>query len=359
VTSCAVLSWAARAGADPSPPTGTESRGFVEVSIKGPPGDASSLSEALRELLARLKLDLRLAPPGDAPVTSAPDDAERARVEVDETPADHVDIVVTEVRHGAPSPPVLRALAKNDSSAILTEQIAHVVHATLESLLATEDAAAGPPPAPAPAAVPIEPVDREPPAAASERGPGIAATVFASGRGVATGAGPVLGAGAAVSATAWRGRGRPLVWLSGSYNAPFGEQTADVTVQTTVTSLRAGGSFAVVAAPAFGVDAGVGAGADVFHTVPSPPGVPAPTLTLGPTMDIVDPVVSARVSAGVRVAAGARLVVAVDLDYDLSQHRYVTAQASTHASVFEPWAARPSLLLGLCVPLVGGLGCVE
>jgi hypothetical protein len=83
-------------------------------------------------------------------------------------------------------------------------------------------------------------------------------------------------------------------------------------------------------------------------------------VSLGPTMDLADPVFTARVSAGVRVAAGARLVVGVDADYDAQIHRYVTVVSSgAHASVFEPWPVRPSVLVGLCVPLAGGLGCAE
>jgi hypothetical protein len=368
LAACAVLLTAARARADVAAPPATEAQGYVQLTVAAADEDAASLAATLRELLGRLGLALRPALPASttAGQPALLDPAERARVSVDETPADHVDVVVTPLRHGQVAPPVRRTLAKNDSSAILTEQIAHVVHSTLESLLATEGPAwepPSPPAGPASGGRPVD-VDRGPAAASNARGPGVAATVFGTGRGVASGTGPVVGGGAAVGVTPWRGFWRPSFWLSGSYNAPFDEQTTDVAVETTVTSLRGGATFALWAAHGFGLDAGAGVGADVFHTVPgSGSGNPAPRVTLSPTMDLVDPVVTARVLAGVRVAAGARLVVGIDVDYDVASHRYVTAPASggssAVASVLEPWPVRPSLLVGLCVPLVGGLGCAE
>jgi hypothetical protein len=348
------------ARADAASAEATESRGYVELIVLGPDDQVASLGATLRELLARLGLDLHVADAnalapgsGAAQVVGLP----RARVSVDETPADRVDIVVTALVRGQPAPPVTRTLSRADSAAILTEQVAHVIHATLESLLATEDA----PPAQSPAtnagSAAAEPTADHssipgPPAG----GPGLAASAFASLRGVASGTGPVLGGGASLALSIWRGVFRPTFWLSGSYNAPFGEQSTDVAVETTVTSLRGGASVGLIALRGFGVDVGLGAGADLFHTVP---GNPSPNVTLNPTMDLADPVVASRAEASIGVAAGARLVLGVDVDYDLASHRYVTALASGPSSVFEPWPVRPSVRFGLCVPLVGGLGCGE
>jgi hypothetical protein len=339
-----------------------ESRGYVELTVQGPDDQAASLGATLRELLARLGLDLHIVGASALATGSGVAQAAgllRARVSVDETPADRVDIVVTALVRGQPAPPVTRTLSRADSAAILTEQVAHVVHATLESLLATEDA----PPVPSPAAsaastasAAANPGADRSSAPIPAGGPGLAASAFASLRGVASGTGPVLGGGASLGLSVWRGVFRPTFWLSGSYNAPFGEQTTDVAVETTVTSFRGGASVGLVALRGFGLDVGLGAGADLFHTVP---GNPSPNVTLGPTMDLVDPVVASRAEVSIGVAAVARLVLGVDVDYDLASHRYVTALAGGPSSVFEPWPVRPSVRFGLCVPLVGGAGCGE
>ncbi len=349
---------------DAASPEAPDSRGYVELTVRGADDQVASLGATLRELLARLGLGLHVAgadtgspSSGAAQTTGLP----RARVSVDETAADHVDIVVTALVRGQPAPTVTRTLSRADSAAILTEQVAHVIHATLESLLATEDA----PPVPSPAAnaaastpAAHEPgADRSSTPGPSAEGPTLSASAFASLRGVASGTGPVLGGGASLGLRVWRGVFRPTFWLSGSYNAPFGEQTTDVAVETTVTSLRGGASVGLVALRGFGLDVGLGAGADLFHTVP---GNPSPDVTLGPTMDLVDPVIASRAEVSLGVAAGARLVLGVDVDYDFASHRYVTALASGGpSSVFVPWPVRPSARFGLCVPLVGGLGCGE
>jgi hypothetical protein len=363
-----------------------DTRGYVQLTIAADEDSASALVETLRELVARLGLTLRVTRtasiPGALTATAPIDGAERARVSVDEARADRVRVQVSAIRDGQVAAPVERTVPRGESRAILAEQIGHVIHSTLESLLVTE--APAPPPEPAgpkaaptvaeptaptaptapaasaatePAAPVVErPVDAPPPAPKSRLGGlSLDATAFATGRAVASGAGPVLGAGAAMNVTAWPAVGRPSLWLGGSYSAPFDERTAQVSLRTTVSSLRGIPGVQVVGGRMFDVDVGVGAGADVFHTVPSNPGA---MVTLGPAKDVVDPVLTAQVVTRIRVAAIARIVVGVDLDYDLGAHRYVTADASdVHTPVYQPWPVRPSAMLGLCVPLLGALGC--
>ena len=180
--------------------------------------------------------------------------------------------------------------------------------------------------------------------------------LFAAGSGVATSSGAVFGGGGEARVGLGRGFGHPSFWIQGATGAAFAEQTSEVTVQTNVTSLRAGADVALVATRVFGLEAGAGAGADVFHTVPQGAG---PRFALGPTMDLVDPMMTARVLAGVRIAGGVRAVAGIDLDFDLAAHHYVTVLASrAHDDVFQPWVARPTVILGVCVPLLGGAGCV-
>jgi hypothetical protein len=360
----AVLATASPAAADVAPPATLEQgQGYVNLVVAADAESAAALEGTLRELVARLGLTLRVTRTDSAPawvMAAAPrDPGERARVSVDETPGDHVLVVVSVIRAGEPpSPPVERSIPRAESSAILTEQVAHVVHATLESLLVGDGPAPQPPPARQPPTASNEaPADHVPATPPGRRdGFSLDAAVFATGRGVSSGSGAVPGVGAALHATAWRGFGRPSLWLSGSYNAPFDESSKDlVVVQTTVSSFRAVPSLQVVIRRWLDVDAGVGAGVDVFHTDPSDPG---PNVTLRPTKNLVDPILTAQIIARFRIAASARVFVGVDLDYDAGAHRYVTADASgTPTQVFQPWPLRPSAMVGLCVPLLGTLGC--
>ena len=186
-----------------------------------------------------------------------------------------------------------RTLPKNESSAIETEQIAHVVYAALESMFATdsEEAGAATTHAPAPAPAPAPANADQGPRTATPIPFSASAAVLTSAQGVASGVGAVFGVGATLSVAAWRGVGRPGLWLSGTYHDPFDEHTSDVTLDTTITSLRAGASTAIVSARRFGVEVGLGAGADVLHTSQTSTD---PSVVLSPGHDDVDPVVTAR-----------------------------------------------------------------
>ncbi|HUE39755.1 MAG TPA: hypothetical protein VMR29_09640, partial [Candidatus Binatia bacterium] len=117
--------------------------GSVLVVVAANDAEALALFGALRELLERLHLRLRpvrseasgerkgaLIGPGMA----AGED--RACVAVDARSADRVSIEAYGVRDGGLAPPVERTVLRTDSSAIVVEQVAHVVYATLESMLA-------------------------------------------------------------------------------------------------------------------------------------------------------------------------------------------------------------------------------
>jgi hypothetical protein len=373
----------ARAGTD-APASAPVGKGYVQLDVTARAEDASALADTLRELIARLGLDLHDGPGAPA---AAVGQGERARVTVTET-TDRADIAISEVRDGRLGAAATRTLPKNESNAIETEQIAHVAYAALESMFATDQqeapasasgsaAASAPAPAPAPAVAPAptpapprapqppaEPAptpaslpDQVPsPAPASGSRPSVAAMVFAAGSGVATSSGAVLGGGGEARLSLGRGFAHPSFWVQGATAATFAEQTADVTVETNVTSLRGGADLALVSTGLVGVHAGAGAGADVFHTVPAHG---SPGVALEPTVDLVDPIVTARVLGGIRLPGGVRAIAGVDLDVDLAAHRYVTVLASgAHAGVYTPWAARPTVLLGVCVPLLGREGCV-
>ncbi|MGH7435360.1 MAG: hypothetical protein ACRENE_06775 [Polyangiaceae bacterium] len=364
----AAIGWAApsRAG-DEAPaaspaPVAPAARGYVRLEVTGGADEASSLADTLRELAARLGLGLQTGTGGAA---AGVGEGERARVRVTET-ADRADIEMAEVRDGRLGPSMARTLPKNESSAIETEQIAHVVYSALESMVATDSEEAGeaaPEHAPAPLSPPSPVVDRS--RSSSVQIPvSLSAIAFASGRGVASGTGPVFGAGGTVALAAWHDVGRPALWVSGTYNTPFDEHTPNVAVDTTVTSVRGGASVAAFVTRRLGVDVGLGAGADVFHTTQT---TSDRSVELSPTANLVDPIVTARALVGLRLASWAHLVVGVDVDYDFGLHHYVTAAtlgaagatSAQPVAVYEPWPVRPSLLVGLCVPIVDGRGCTE
>jgi hypothetical protein len=351
-----VASTDAHAGEAPDASVQPARARYVSVRVAAQGEESLALLATLRELVSRLGLALRETS-GDAPASAfmaAPqvDGDERARVSVDETATDHVVVLVEALESGKPSSPVERSVPRGASSAILTEQVAHVIHSTLESLLAGDAPPAAPRPT-APAAASEKPADQP----LHRESFGLVATAFAAGRGVASNTGPSLGGGASVGVTAGTSPWKPSVSLGGAYYAPFGASATDVSLQTTIASFRAVASVRIPRTKFVGVDAGLGAGADLFHTVPGNPG--SSLVTLGATQDLVDPVVTARIVAGFRVLAGARVTVGVDVDFDAGGHRYGTETDATRAfsAVLQPWPVRPSAMVGLCLPLIGSIGC--
>jgi hypothetical protein len=354
-----------------------DARGVVELAVAGSDDDIASLAEALRELVGRLGLTLRAVRAEAPPWTggAAGDKDDRARVFVDDRLPDRIVITAWSVKDNAASAPVERSVPRAESPAIVVEQVAHAVHATLESLLSSG------PPSPAPEPPPVAPPPVEPPALAVEpptaaaapaeapsprsdhrRGVfGLDATAFASGRGVAPGVGPVMGAGGAVDVTAWRGRWRPSLWVGGAYNATFGKGDAGiVSLATTVTSIRAVPSVELFDVPLLEVDVGAGGGADVFYTVPASAGPNAQ----GDSVHVhsgakteTDPVLTGQVVARIRILSSARILIGVDVDYDFARHSYTENYPSKTVAVLEPSLVRPSAMIGVCVPLAGTSAC--
>jgi hypothetical protein len=360
----------ARAQAGETPGTTGVGRGFVEMAVAASDDDTAALVDALRELVGRLGLGLRAAR-ADAPPwangTASTDRDERARVFIDNRFADRIEITASAVKDGVASAPVTRTVPRAESTTIVVEQVAHAVHATLESLLSIGPDAAAPPEANAaptvqPLAVAPAPVpasDTSPPGPARRRGGfGLDAAAFASGRGMASNIGPVIGGGGAVNLAAWHGPLRPSLWIGGSYNAAFDTQEPGVVaLETAVTSLRAVPSVELLALSLLQVDLGVGGGADIFHTVPGSAGL---SVAVGATKTLGDPVLTAQLIARIRVISGARLLVGVDVDDDVRGHRYTSKDGAGNSTpVLEPWPVRPSAMIGLCVPLVGAAACAS
>jgi hypothetical protein len=343
-----------------APASAPRSRGFVELSLSASDEEATILTQAVRELVGRMGLGLRTVRT-DAPQwgpANAPTDAgdERARVWIDARAGDHVGIAVSVVEQGWFSRPVRRIVPRAESSAIVVEQVAHVVHASLESLLEGESHEVQT------NEVEVAPLVNTAPARPQEsRSPetrtpnvGVDLAAFASGRGVASSSGALLGGGAAVDVMVRRGRWWPNLWLAASYSAPFDAANQDITLETSLQSYHVVPSLRLFDLGVLQVDFGVGAGLDLFQTTPRNPGA-----SVGAKGDktLADPVLVGQLVARVRIGAAVRLLLGLDLDYDLHRRQYETVDGTASVPVMEPWPARPSVIAGLCMPLVGASGC--
>ena len=343
--------------------------GSVLVAVAANDAEAQALFEALRELLARLHLRLRpvrreasgeqkgaLIEPGMA----AGED--RACVAVDARSADRVSIEAYGVRDGGLAPPVERTVLRTDSSAIVVEQVAHVVYATLESMLAIAE------PGPEQEAnVPTAASDPKDPAAALPADDahglqmprarfGLDAAAFASLREVASGVGPSTGGGAALGLGLLRLPRQPSIWLAASFDAPFDVVSQETTLETSVASFRAIPTARLFTVGILRVDLGAGAGMDLFHTTPRD--APRSSIKLSPAMTLTDPVIAAQLMTRTNVARVACLLVGVSVDYDLGVHDYVTLDRLGHTgSVLVPLRFRPSAIMGLWIPLAGTTVC--
>jgi hypothetical protein len=343
--------------------------GSVLVAVAATDAEALALFDALRELLARLHLRLR---PVRREASGAPNGAliepgmaageDRACVAVDARSADRVLIEAYGVRDGGLARPVERTVLRTDSSAIVVEQVAHVVYATLESLLApTEPRPEQEPDAPTAASAPKDPVAALP--ADRAQGPqmprarfGLDAEAFASLREVASGVGPSTGGGAAMGLGLLRLPLQPSIWLAASFDAPFDVPSQETTLETSVESFRAIPAAQLFTLGILRVDFGAGAGMDLFHTTPR--NASRSSIKLSPAMTLADPVIAAQLVTRTNVARVACLLVGVSVDYDLGVHDYTALDRFGNTnSVLVPWRFRPSAIMGLWIPLAGTTVC--
>jgi hypothetical protein len=351
-TACAAL-----ATESPALAQGAETADVADVVIAGSDTEGTAFLEAVRGPLGDLGLRVHASRATEsAGGPEALPAGARARVWIDARARDRVEVVVS-VPRGDAVRSVARTVARGDSPSIVVEEVAYVVRATLEALLAEP---APPPPSPPsalapPQVLPPSPaVDRPPAAVRPGRGAGFALDVDAFATGRALGASTAIGAGGGVDAAPWgRAPGRPTLLLTGAFNAPFETTSSLVTLQTDIVSVRALADVELSRLGALRFTAGGGTGIDVFHAVPLQAG--APSVTLGGDTTRVDPVLATRVQALVHVVGGPSFVFAVDLDYDIEPHRYEAGVAGGAPSVvLDPWRLRPGGEVGLSIPLFGG-----
>ena len=336
------------------------SESLVLVSVAGHPNERSALLEALREPLDSLSLTMRTSRNDDDPpaFASAPPGT-RARVWIDARPLDHVDIFVWTTL-GAPGAPAHRVIPRSGSTAVVAEEVAYVVRATLDSLL-SEPASVPPPPPPL---VPVAPTADTP---SSPRAPAVAArasgrfgfdaSAFATAQGVASSL-AAFGGGLGVDLAPWGAHPlHPTLWLDASVNAPFESITAEATLETTLYSVRAIPGIEVAEFGRFHLGAGAGFGVDFLHTSPGQGSTSSGVKLSAATVE-ADPILEAQLLLHAPLARSAGIVLGLNLDYDAGPHQYIERGATGPATtVFAPSSVRPSAMLGLCLPLLGDPAC--
>ncbi len=340
-----VLVSASRATAQPASPRddsadAAHGERVVAVAIAADPEEYGALCDALSELVGRLGLKIEPQRTDEPPWTSGAPGARRgaavrARVWIDARAAARVDVAVSVAREGAFG---------------RVEHVAHVVHATLDSLLVESPPEPPPPPPTAPPA-PAPTPPREAHVRSAPAGFGLDAAAFATTGAVVSGSGPVLGGGVALALLVGQLPMHPRLWLTAAFDASFDTVSDDMVLETSISSFRALPSVEIFATSAVRVELAAGAGIDLFHTIPRDASRPFVDL-LGTRTD-VDPILAAELIADVRVAWTARVFLGAGLDYDLGLHRYLDIRRTGQVVVMEPWPLRPVGLLGLRIPLAG------
>jgi hypothetical protein len=343
-----------RALADSAAPRRT----VVDVAVMASSAEAEALAEAFAELGPRMGLRMRVAREEDAP-SSPPSSSEVfARVWIDARAGDRVDV---RVAPAAGARPYERWLPRDGSVAVVTDEVAQVVGAALESMIAVEprdpidDRAGGSPevgPGPTNAVPPPSS-----PAHSGRHGFGLDLAAFGSEEAISAGSGPVFGAGAAVAISAGRAPWRPSLWISGIYDTRFDVRNGNATFDVGTTSFRLVPSVELIELDVAQVDFGVGGGLDLFRVAPLV--VRSSTAVFDSRSTSADPILTGQLLIRLRLAPQIALLCGFDLDYDWAPHPTTVAadRPGARRGEFDPSEFRPSVEFGLCVSLSSGGAC--
>jgi hypothetical protein len=339
-------------------------RSVVDAAIAASKPEADALVEAIDDAAGRLGLRVRIDRRDDGPPSSAWPDDVVAGVWIDARAPDRIDIRMTSVRSGSAPRSFERSLAREGSNAVVVGEVAEVIYAALESIRAST-------PEP-PRAIESAPPDTRAPAAsdASEgavhavsprvrEGFGLDAIAFGSGRAMSARSGPVVGVGAGVDVSFGRVPWRPSVWLSAAYGSRFDVQSGPVTFDVAASSFRLTPGVAILELEVMQMDVGVGGGIDLFRVAPLV--VRNTQAAFGQPTTFADPVVTGQLLVRLRLVSQVRMTFGFDVDYDCAPHEVSVAggRPGRPPDTFEPWGLRPSLALGLCIPLSSGGACTN
>jgi hypothetical protein len=328
----------------------------VEVAIAGSPDDAAALSASLKELLGRLGLETRIVD-ASAPASPASSSSAVARVGIDLRSSTGAYVVLTDTR--AARPAALRSIARTNggSQTVLLEEVAHVVQAAVESMLAAAPPAASAAP-PAPSSSPPPEAISPPGASEAPRDAAPASHVtwsldlatFASGMSMARDADVVFGAGGGARADLGRGAWRPALWLLGAYHVPFGANGTRVDLRASVWSVRLLPAVTLFESKRFLLELAGGPGLDIFALSSS--NRPPPNTRVDANRTDVSLVASSMLAAHVGMGRGSELLVAGVLDWDLSPREYVMVGES-HDTLLRLLRFRAGVSVGFTFDVAG------
>ncbi len=322
--------------------------------------EADAFVEALGDLVRGLGLRVRVERrPNGPPESSWPNDVV-VGVWIDARAPDRVDVRMTSAGRGV-SRTSDRSIAREGSTAVVADEVAQVVRASLESILASapEELAEAPasPVSSAPPAVEVEP--HAPSSHGGQHGFGLDFAAFGSERAMSARSGPVFGVGAAFAVSAGRAPWRPSLWISAAYDSRFDVQSGSATFDVGTDSFRLIPSVELLALDTMQVDLGVGGGLDLSQVAPLV--VRASQAIFDTPTRFVDPVLSAQLLLRLRLASQIGMLFGFDLDYDCALH--TTSFPDDHPrgphGTFEPWRVRPAIEFGLCIPLSNGSACAK
>ncbi len=361
---------------------------LVRVVIAGNDKDATGLVSSLSELLSRIGARLDIARVERVDIfdgaLSVKTPGTFATAWVDLTDPQRATLVLVEGSSGRIV--ARRSVVRGAKADIATEELAHIIQASVEDLVAEAPppptASIAPPPVASASAAPPPPAAQgasaAPPSAAATTEPpasgatqltvtgsdhdsakvegasryGVDVGAFFVGRGFGGDSNVVIGGGGLGMLRLGRGALHPAIALSGAYHVPFEGSGNLVKVRASALSLRLAGAAEYEVTPRFVVSLGPELGTDVFFVTPQALTVPDDRVN-GTTTD-ASPVLGGVLGARYAVTHGAEMFLTFGLDVDLKPHRYVVHDGHDVAEVaFLPARVRPSLSLGFDFTVAG------
>jgi hypothetical protein len=352
-----VLLWP-RAATGAGPPQ----RSVVAADVNAPAPQFDALVVALEDMVRHLDLRLRIERRTEfSPEPSGQDDV-LAGVWIDASAPDHVAIVVSRPT-GSTNRTYARSLTREGSAAVVAEQVAQVLRASLESILTDVPEEPAPattnaPPPDAPGA-PSPSTTIEPAAAPRPAGFGVDLLAFGRERATSAQSGPVLGLGAALAVSLPQPLRRFSVEASATYDPRYDVHNGPANDSVDGASFRIVPSVALVALEDLRVDLGVGGGVDLFEAAPLV--VRASMAVFEAPVKTVDPVLTGQLVMRLRLAAQLGLFFGCAVDYDpaAGPTPVHTGHSSQPPPTFEPWRVRPAATFGLCIALLPGSACAK
>ena len=336
-------------------------RRVIDVVIAATPEDAAQVKDSLGELLHRVGLETRVTVTDRIPAEhdrGAPSADVLVRVWIDLRADDIATIELADAR--AERPLLRRSVPREGSRAVLFEEVAHVVQAATESVIADTNS----PRAPASdagaqsiAAPPTEsrpaPAERPTEIPAVRAAWSVALAPFVAGGSYGRGDDLVFGAGVGGRLDRGHGAWRPALWLLGEYRPPFGNHTEPVAIRASVWSLRALPALQLFYTPRVLVEIAAGGGVDVLTISPGPSASGARIERDAAQASLI---FTGALIAHVSLTQSLRVFVLAAIDGDATPRRYVVVAGSTRTTLLEPMAIRPGIALGFSFDVAGSRG---